>query len=139
MAEQRSWRKTILGEPASKANSRKIVITGRGRNARHRVIKSTKALGYAADFVKQCGSLRQLLEGRLRVTMKIWYANERSDLDESLILDLLQGRVYTNDRQVRERHCFHAIDRANPRVEIVVEEISEVDSELIWTALGPQP
>jgi Holliday junction resolvase RusA-like endonuclease len=120
---KRAWRKTILGEPASKANSRKIANVGRGKFKVTRVIKSEKALGYAADFAKQCGTLRKTLEGRLRVTATLYYRSERPDLDESLILDLLQGRVYANDRQVRERHVFHAIDHENPRAEILVEEI----------------
>ena len=37
---------TILGEPASKANSRKIVTMGQGENKRAAVIKSEKALNY---------------------------------------------------------------------------------------------
>ena len=73
----------------------------------------------------------------MRITLNIFYATERPDLDESLILDILQDRfdgkrearvlvqrgVYRNDRQVREKHVFHHIDRANPRAEIEVEPI----------------
>jgi Holliday junction resolvase RusA-like endonuclease len=121
----RRWTQTIFGEPASKANSRKIATIGRGRFAKTRIIKSEKALGYAEDFLMQCRSARPPLRGRLRFTATIYYRTERPDLDESLLLDLLQGRVYENDRQVRERHVFHAIDKANPRAEILVEEVEE--------------
>ena len=62
-------------------------------------------------------------EGRLRVEVRIWYATERPDLDESVVLDILQGIVYANDRQVREKHVYHAIDKANPRAEIIVEPL----------------
>jgi Holliday junction resolvase RusA-like endonuclease len=52
------------------------------------------------------------------MTIHIYYASQRPDLDESLILDLLQGILYKNDRQVRERHVYHFIDKLNPRTEI---------------------
>jgi hypothetical protein len=37
-------------------------------------------------------------------------------------LDLLQGVVYTNDRQVKEKHIYWDLDRENPRAEIIVEK-----------------
>mgnify|MGYP002148142838 FL=1 len=78
--------------------------------------------------------------------MRIYYASERPDLDESVVLDVLQDvyspskkdkttgdvirprelvqcGVYRNDRQVREKHIYHAIDRTSPRVEVVVEPL----------------
>jgi hypothetical protein len=104
----------IQGEPASKANGRRVVRIG----GVSRSIKSKKALAYVDTFLLQAKPIEPLLEGELAVTMKIYYANQRSDLDESLILDLLQGILYKNDRQVREKHIHHAIDRNNPRVEV---------------------
>ena len=115
----------ILGEPASKANSRKFVFFGKTP----RFIKSDKARAYAVEFEKQCPPLPVLMEGDLRVTMRIFYASRRPDLDESLILDLMQGRVYENDRQVKERHIYWGLDKENPRSEIVVERIPEVAPE----------
>jgi Holliday junction resolvase RusA-like endonuclease len=44
-------------------------------------------------------------------------------LDESLILDLLQGLVYKNDRQVKERHTYWGLDPENPRAEIIIEQL----------------
>jgi Holliday junction resolvase RusA-like endonuclease len=104
---------TILGEPASKANSRRW--TGKF------FIKSEKALKYSDMFKRQCPVLTPLLEGDLRVHIHIWYASRRPDLDESLILDLMQGHIYGNDRQVKERHVYWHLDKENPRSEIVVE------------------
>lgn len=104
----------VQGEPASKANGRRVVrINGISRS-----IKSKKALAYADAFLLQAKPIDPLMEGELAVTMNIYYANQRSDLDESLILDLLQGVLYKNDRQVREKHIKHFIDKANPRVEV---------------------
>lgn len=111
---------TILGEPASKANSRRMVQI-RGKPM---FIKSAKALSYADAFKLQAPRC-QLLDGAVAVHMKIWYASRRPDLDESLILDLLQGVAYTNDRQVREKHIYWGLDRDNPRTEILVEGIGE--------------
>jgi Holliday junction resolvase RusA-like endonuclease len=133
-------RLTILGEPASKANSRQIVKRGDKLAS----VKSEKALSYESDALRQIPpAARQRLQGELAITMRIFYATERPDLDESLILDILQDRwvypklpngkkgprilgqagVYCNDRQVREKHVYHAIDRKNPRTEIVVQPL----------------
>ena len=112
----------IFGEPASKANSRRVVHYG----GMSRLIKSKKALSYSDVFKQQCGKLPTLMSGDLRVTLYIFYASRRPDLDESLILDLMQGLIYENDRQVKERHCYWGLDPDNPRAEIIIEKIPEV-------------
>lgn len=61
------------------------------------------------------------------MTLHIWYASRRPDLDETLILDLLQGCIYVNDRQVKERHCYWHLDKENPRAEILIEQIPDVE------------
>lgn len=112
----------ILGEPASKANSRRVVKFGN----MSRLIKSQKALNYSDTFRLQCPPLAKLMAGDLRVSMRIYYATRRPDLDESLILDLMQGLVFQNDRQVKERHTYWGLDAENPRSEIIIEQIPEV-------------
>ncbi|MBC8729416.1 RusA family crossover junction endodeoxyribonuclease [Paraburkholderia sp. UCT2] len=139
---------TILGEPAGKANSREIV-SRRYRDDANRIrsrpmsIKSDKARAYERYALRQIPPLcRVQLTGPVRVTLRIFYASERPDLDESVILDVLQNRyarvkangasvrelvqagVYRNDRQVREKHVYHGIDRTNPRTEVVVEPLA---------------
>jgi Holliday junction resolvase RusA-like endonuclease len=139
---------TILGECVSMKNSREIMTYPNGKVA---LIKSEKALEYEKTASRQIPtSARQMLTGPLRVTARLFYASERPDLDEALLLDLLaakykrlKGRllklsegnycygegervltskgVYGNDRQVREKHVFHFIDRVNPRAEIEIE------------------
>lgn len=138
---------TILGEPASKSNSMKIVKMGKHSS----LIKSDKARGYARIAARQIpAAARQMLEGPVCVRIKIFYASERPDLDESIILDVMQAQykrvkgpllkltdgeygqeqgkrvlvargVFLNDRQVREKHVLHFIDREHPRAEIEVE------------------
>ena len=105
----------VHGEPASKANSRRW--TGK------LFIKSKKALDYSKEFLKQCPRLDQLMEGDLRVTIRIWYASRRPDLDASLIFDLMQGCIYENDRQLKEQHLYWGLDKENPRAEITVEAL----------------
>ena len=109
----------IFGEPASKANSRRVVRFGN----MSRLIKSQKALNYSEEFRAQCPPLAKLMGGDLKVTMRIYYASRRPDLDESLILDLMQGLIYENDRQVKERHTYWGLDPANPRAEIIVDQL----------------
>ena len=120
--ELQSLSQIIFGEPASKANSRRVVHYG----GMSRLIKSAKALSYSDVFRQQCKPLATLMKGDLRVTLHIFYASRRPDLDESLILDLMQGLIYENDRQVKERHCYWVLDPDNPRAEIIIEKIPEV-------------
>jgi Holliday junction resolvase RusA-like endonuclease len=121
----RSVRLILHGEPASKANSRRLV-TIRGQA---RLIKSQKALDYVAAVKASYPPLSPLLEGDLRMVADVYYASRRPDLDVSLILDALQDIAYQNDRQVREMHLYHHLDRANPRAEITLEEMHHDDNE----------
>ena len=112
-----SIRFEIIGEPASKANSRQLV-TIKGRPA---FIKSKKARDYVKAFQLQCMNLEdEMLEGDLWVDIKIYYASRRPDLDESVILDCMQGFIYKNDRQVKEKWVRWGLDKENPRAEIFV-------------------
>ena len=125
----------IHGQPCSKSNTSQIV---RLPGDRVSIGKSKDAKDYERFALKQIPpTARQRLEGPVRVSMRLFYADERRDLDESLILDCLQDRwkrdkasgervliqsgVYRNDRQVRERHIWHAIDKADPRAVIRIE------------------
>jgi len=132
---------TILGQPCSKANSRQIVLIG----GKPKPIKSKDALAYERDSLRQIPVAARLrLEGPVRVTLRLWYESERSDLDESIVLDVMQDRfvkhgdervlvqagVYRNDRQVREKHVYHGISARNPRAEISVEAMVMQQTEL---------
>jgi Holliday junction resolvase RusA-like endonuclease len=86
-----------------------------------RLIKSAKALSYSDAFKQQVSAIKcEPFVDDVVVTMTIYYASRRPDLDESLILDLLQGVTYLNDRQVKEKHVYWGLDKENPRCEIVV-------------------
>ncbi len=101
----------IEGEPASKANSRKAVVF----HGKPRFIKSAKALKYKEDFGKQCPLLSPLFFCDLQIEIDIYYRTRRPDLDESLILDCMEGYVYVNDRQIKRKLIQHGLCRDRPR------------------------
>lgn len=111
---------TVLGEPASKANSRRLVRIG----GVSRLIKSAKALSYVDAFNYQCPTLGPLFEGDVHVEMEIYYASKRPDLDESAILDAMQGRIYRNDRQVKSKLVRWGLDRERPRCRVRVSALA---------------
>ena len=115
----------VLGEPASKSNSRRLV-TIKGRPA---FIKSKKALDYVKNFQKQCPALNPLMEGYLEVEMTVYYATRRPDLDESVILDCMQDKIYKNDRQVKSKIVRWGLSKSNPRAEIEVRMIRKPPHE----------
>ena len=111
------WEATILGEPASKSNSRQIVRMG----GKPRLIKSKKALAYARQFHLQAPRmpLREPILGDVLMWCRIHYATRRPDLDESLIMDALQAaEIIGNARQIKAKVVLWALDRENPRSEI---------------------
>jgi len=137
LAKQQTLRKTldsslccltIVGEPASKANSRRLVKI----KDRFAFIKSKKALNYSKDFDKQCPVRDELYEEDLAIAMKIYYKSKRPDLDESLILDLLQKRIYKNDRSVKLKYVEWGLDRQYPRILVVIGPVDKQE-EIIST------
>lgn len=112
----------ILGEPASKANSRKIVKFGN----RMASIKSDKARRYWKSAEEQLPRGIVPTKKDVCVEMVIYYATRRPDLDESLILDIMQGYVYENDRQVKQKKIYWQLDRDQPRSVIRVYELEEL-------------
>jgi len=115
----------IYGEPASKANSRQLVYS----SGRPMFIKSKKARDYVKGFASQCTTLNPLITDDVCVEITIYYASRRPDLDESVILDCLQGFWIKNDRQVKKKIITWGLDRENPRADIVVTALEESDEK----------
>lgn len=111
-----SWSGTIPYQPYSKANSRKMVYI-RGVP---RFIKSAPALAFEKAAGLVLPTLDPLILGPVSVVCRLFYSSQKPDLDPSLVLDVLEGKIYENDRQVRELHCYHGIDKVNPRAEVTV-------------------
>lgn len=138
----------ILGEPASKANSREIVArkirdkaTGELKT-RPMSIKSDKAREYEYDVLRQIPpKARKRLTGPCRIAVRVWYQTERPDVDLSVLMDCLQDRyewvkdatgeqrvlvhrgVVRNDRQFRQQVFVHGVDRHNPRAHVIIEPL----------------
>lgn len=106
----------VFGQPASKANSRRLVMN----HGKPKFIKSRAALDYVEAFRVQCPKLEDIIEGHVSVDIKVFYGSGRPDLDESVILDCMQGMIYVNDRQVKHKEVTWALDRRLPRAEIKV-------------------
>ncbi len=117
------WAAVIPGEPASKANSRRLVRRGK----RTISIKSEKAQKYQDDALRHIARHARPVEqflGPVEVIADVYYASDRPDLDPSLIFDILQAaQVYKNDRQVRRQFVQKFIDRDRPRTVLTVRAI----------------
>lgn len=113
------WAAAIHGQPYSKANRRQKTRDGR-------FIKSKEALAYEDSFHQQASFVRPNVkpyEGDVCLTATLYYRTRMPDLDVSLVMDCLQGHAYVNDRQVKEIHLFHGLDKAEPRAEIEVRAL----------------
>ena len=116
----------VAGEPASAKNQRRIVTIG----GKPRLIKSAKALAYCETFEKQCTGKIELIDGDVALRLDVWYASRRPDLAcMDIIMDLLQGVAYANDRAVKASMSLWNLDRENPRVRVRVRKISEDTSD----------
>ena len=109
----------IPGETASKSNARQMVKIG----PRLVPIKSKKALAYKDCFEWLAPTIDPLIDGDVLLFCHIFYATRRPDLDESLIMDCLEGKAYKNDRQIKAKIILHGLDRKSPRAEIKIARI----------------
>lgn len=111
---------TVTGILRSKANSRVLRVI----NGRYVPIKSRDAQLFQADAIIQLQALyggRKPISGDLVLEATVFYPNRRSDLDISLFEDILQrAEIIENDRQFKELHLYHGLDKDNPRVEFAI-------------------
>ena len=78
-----------------------------------------------AGLCVAAGILKPLV-GNVELDIYEYRPQERGDIDGplKLILDSIQGYVYTNDAQVRRMTVIQYTDRENPRVELKAWAIS---------------
>ncbi len=109
---------TIFGTVPSKSNSYRIG---------HKGLFKTKALtDYESKFYIQCKSRGKMITGYFELEMKVFYPNERSDLDGALkcILDCMQkAKVIKNDNRCTRIIVEKYLDKKSPRIEFVIKEI----------------
>ena len=134
----------IYGSPPSAKNQRQVVKFG----GMTRVIKSKKALDYSKAFDSQCPQLDELITCDVSLRVDVWYQSRRPDLAcIDIIMDLLQGKVYANDRQVKASMAIWNLDKDNPRALISVKSLStenllglsSLKPSEIWGDLEVQP
>ena len=68
-----------------------------------------------------------MFEEDVSIAIKIYYRSRRPDLDESLILDLLQGKVFKNDRSIKAKYVEHGLDKEHPHSVIVISSLDNKD------------
>lgn len=112
----------IYGTVPSKSNSYRIA---------GRFMYKTKVLkDYEASFIEQCKVYKDAnLVGNLRINLKVYYPNRKSDLDgvTKAVLDLLQKvNAFDNDNKVAELFLLKGLDKENPRIEFSIEVLDYV-------------
>lgn len=118
---------TIHGAVPSLKNSRRI-LRNRKTNKPFSA-KSSKAERWIRDAVLEVpAEYRNLrlgsINAQLRIITTLFASSYRRDVDVEVVYDALQlAGVITNDRWLREKLLYSEIDRADPRCEIVIEEI----------------
>lgn len=90
------------------------------------VTKSAEATSYQrAVRVTARAAGCEMLSGDISVTMYVYRPLKRGDLDNRIkvLLDALNGAVYTDDDQVTVIHAERRDDKDNPRVEVLIEQV----------------
>lgn len=90
----------LYGQLQSKANSRRLVVNR--KTGRAMFIKSKEALSAVDTFSAQAKAQweGEPIEGPVLFVAHVYYPSRRQDLDVSLLMDVLQGIAYHNDRQI---------------------------------------
>lgn len=114
---------TIKGNAPSKSNSYKIVtLHGHGSLAKTKALKD-----YENAFFMQCGKYRDLkIDGYFEYYCRVFYPSMRSDLDNSLKiqLDCLQRtKTIINDNKCVKIVAEKFIDKDDPRIEFKIVTI----------------
>ena len=112
----------IYGTVPSKSNSYRFA---------GKFMYKTKALkDYEASFIEQCKVYKDAnLEGNLRINLKVYYPNRKSDLDgvTKAVLDLLQKvNAFDNDNKVAELFLYKGLDKESPRIEFSIEVLEYI-------------
>jgi len=93
----------------------------RGLVPSHKALKYRERVRWAAR--KQLGLRVKPLEGPVVLSLTVYRPRRAGDLSNRIkvLEDALQGIAYEDDDQVAEIHALRLEDKANPRVELVIE------------------
>ena len=112
---------TITGNCPSKSNCYKVIKLGN-----HASLGKTPVLKkYEDSFFIQCNEYRNAnIQGYFEIYLKVFYPNQRSDLDNSLkvVLDCLQRvKAIPNDNKCVKIIAEKYLDKNNPRIEFYLK------------------
>jgi Holliday junction resolvase RusA-like endonuclease len=112
---------TLRGKPISTNHAYKAAC--RGRFASYYM--SAEAKGLKEDWRIQAKSQykKSPLEGDLLITVEFYHStNRKHDIDNyhKLLFDSLNGVLWKDDGQIIELITRKAVDKENPRVEVIV-------------------
>ena len=88
--------------------------------------QSEEMKSYESGFYLQCKHRGAKISGLFSMKIDVFFPSQRQDLDGSLkaILDCFQYcEVIKNDRSCVEIHARKFIDKINPRIEYLIEEL----------------
>lgn len=127
----------IIGNVPAKSNCYRI-IQFKSKDPQKKTYPSlakTKELReYERGFSLQCMMYRNAnISGQFKFEGEIFFANERSDLDNSLkvILDCLEDvNAIVNDKNCAEIHIKKRVDKLNPRAEFNIFPLSEQPADV---------
>lgn len=110
---------TLPDPPSSNRWWRMVTIKGQAR-----MLVSSDARKYK-ERVAQLGGRQKMPDGPVKLTID-WYRERKSgDLDKRIgvLLDALQGVLYSNDSQIVEITARRHDDAGNPRVVVTAEAV----------------
>ena len=99
-----------------------------GRGSRLKLSKSARA--YHTDVTKILEGHRITpFDGPVRFTAYYYFQRRGSDVGNrsKILMDVLQGFAYHNDRQICEERAYRRLDHRNPRVELEIETTDEIE------------
>lgn len=109
------------------------------RSYRGRMVRSAEANAYKQEVGWLCQAAGvQPLTGDVCVTFDFYRAAKRGDTDNFLkiTIDALIGYAYADDRQIVEIHATRHDDKANPRVEVTIECVTQHARQATQKAVG---
>jgi Holliday junction resolvase RusA-like endonuclease len=116
----------LSGEP--KSTQHIYGLTCRGRFAQRYMTPAGKALKEQYQWEARSQWKGKPLVGDIEVSITLYFGTKRkADLDNfnKLSLDALTGIVWEDDSQIAELTLKRSYDKPNPRIELVVEPLSE--------------
>lgn len=113
----------LQGEPKSTNNIYKIVC--RGKFGTYYMSKEGKDLKESYQWQVKSQYRGKPLDGSLEVEIKLYFGTKRrSDWDNfhKLSMDALTGIVWVDDSQIQKATVEKFFDKANPRIEIIINQ-----------------